>query len=145
MSTSHLSADRGSTLVEVTIASAVLAVSIMATLSAMATSRTATAAAKEETVALQLASERMNIVRGMGFQEIQALEGETAFDLAPGHGHGHAYAYGHLKGKNGELPSGLQRVTLDGDGTLVVEVSVNWTSIAHGREMSRSLFWRSAP
>ena len=149
MSRGDIPADRGSTLVEVMIASAVLAVSITATLSAMATSRAATGAAKEESLAVQLASEQMNSLRSMSFQEIQAMEGETTLNLVPGEGgggqgNGHAYAYGHLKGMNGVLPTGAQRVTAD-NGTLVVEVEVTWSSLALGRVMSRSLFWRTAP
>jgi len=150
-------ADRGTTLVEVMIASAVLAVSIVATLSAMATSRAATGAAKEEALAVQLAHDQMNSLRSMSFQEVHAMEGETTFDLAPGQGEGgeggggegnghcHRYAYGHLKGMNGELPSGLCRVTADADGTLAVEIEVTWSSLALGQVVSRSLFWRTAP
>jgi len=153
MSASDIPVDRGSTLIEVMIASAVLAVSIMATLSAMATSRAATGAAKEEALAVQLASEQMNSLRSMSFQEIHDMQGETTFDLAPGegggggqgNGNGHAYAYGHLKGMSGELPSGLRRVTADADGTLVVEVEITWSSVTLGQVMSRSLFWRTAP
>ena len=148
MFASRLHADRGSTLVEVMIASAVLAVSIVATLSAMATCETATSAAQEEALALQLASERMNYLRSMSYQEIEAMLGDSTFEPAAvtgqGNGHGHAYAYGHLKGKGGVLPTGQQRVTSD-NGTLVVEVTVAWSSSALGREMSRSLFWRAAP
>jgi len=148
MSASDLHADRGSTLVEVMIASSVLAVSIMATLSAMATSRLATGAAKEESLAVQLASKQMNSLRDMSFQQIMAMEGDTTFELCPASVRGgdeNAYAYDHLKGSNGVLPSGLQRVTVDGDGTLVVEVEVTWSSLALRRVMSRSLLWRTAP
>ena len=147
MSGRVLPAERGATLVEVMIASAVLAVSIMATLSAMATSRAATGAAKEESLAVQLASKQMNILRDMSFQETMAMEGETTLELCPASGEGgreKTYAYDHLKGADGVLPTGLCRVAADG-GTLVVEVEVTWSSVALGRVMSRSLFWRTAP
>ncbi len=144
----HVNADRGSTLVEVMIASAVLAISLVATLGAMATSGAATSVAQEEALALQLASERMNSLRSISYQETEAMLGDSTFEpgAVPGQvdGHGHAYAYGHLKGKGGVLPTGQQRVTSD-SGTLVVEVTVTWSSSALGQEMSRSLFWRAAP
>jgi len=141
-------AESGATLVEVMIASAVLAVSIMATLSAMATSRTATGAANEESLAVQLASKQMNSLRSMSFQEVVGMEGDTTFELCPASGEGgheNPYACDHLKGADGVLPTGLCRVAADGDGTLVVEVEVTWSSIALGRAMSRGLSWRAAP
>jgi prepilin-type N-terminal cleavage/methylation domain-containing protein len=151
MPTSNTSSDRGTTLVEVMIASAVLAISMVATLGAMTSSQTVANATKEETLALQLASVQMNFLRSVGFQKLEAMEGDSAFELRPdsgeggnGNGNGNAYAYGHLKGKNGTVPTGLRRVTVD-NGTLVVEVTVIWRSRVQGREMSRSLFWRTAP
>jgi len=147
MSASDFPAGRGSTLVEVMIASAVLAVSIMATLSAMATFRLATGAVKEEALAVQLASGQMNSLRSMSFQEVHAMAGDTTFELCPASGEGgrdNTYAYDYLKGADGVLPTGSRHVTID-NGTLVVEVEVTWSSAALGRVMSRSLFWRAAP
>jgi len=139
--------DRGSTLVEVTIASAVLAVSIVATLSAMSTSRMTVKATQEEALALQLASKRMNSLRAMGYQEIEALLGDSTFEPCPVTGEDsddHTYVLHVLGGRNGVLPAGAQRVMSD-DGTLIVEVTVIWSSMALGREMSQTLFWRAAP
>jgi type II secretory pathway pseudopilin PulG len=152
MSTNHLPANRGSTLVEVMIACAVLAVSMVATLAAMTSSQVATNAAKEEALALRLVSKQMNVVRSLSFQEIEAMVGESTLELFPaqgggkgdGKGNGHAYAYGHLKGRDGVVPIGTRTVTSD-SGTLVVEVTVTWSSKALGQELSRSLFWRAAP
>ena len=143
-------ADRGSTLLEVMIASVVLAVAILGVLSAMSTSQVASAAAAEETAAMQLASARMEFLRTLAYQDLEAMAGDSTFEPgavpgeAEGNGNGHAYAYGHLKGKNGALPSGSQVVTKE-NGMLVVTVTVTWSSRSAGREMSRSLSWKVAP
>ncbi len=98
-------------------------------------------------MALQLASKRMNSLRAMSYQEIEALLGDSTFELCPVSGEDtddHTYVRRVLGGRDGVLPAGTQRVTSD-DGTLIVEVAVTWSSMALGQEMSRTLFWMAAP